>query len=263
MTDNYRSAPGINYSSLKLIDKSPLHYKHNIENPPPDRKVFQVGRAIHCAVLEPEKFRDEYVIMPATIKKRAGKAWEEFKAENEGREIVSVAERDKYVSIAKSIKKNPHTRRLLARKTTKCEVPIFWTYRGHEMKSQIDFLGPNMMGDLKSTADILPRKFDRSVVNYEYLAQFAFYQMAHETQIGKRVPFYCFAVEKEAPFDVCPVLIPDDALDYGRKKIDDWIDKLEACNESGEWPGVGGGEIREFALPMWAQEDTDDLVIGE
>ena len=61
----YAALEGVNWSSLKwLWSGSPLHYRYHADHPKADvdtpaRVRF---RAVHTAILEPEKFAEEYPI---------------------------------------------------------------------------------------------------------------------------------------------------------------------------------------------------------
>jgi len=60
----YAEIPGVNWSALKLIHTSPRLFKLRQEKPREDKKHLRLGRLIHCALLEPERFESEYVAEP-------------------------------------------------------------------------------------------------------------------------------------------------------------------------------------------------------
>jgi hypothetical protein len=62
--DDYHAHPAIGASGLKRFAVTPLHYWADYLDPERERKdkrAFRVGRAWHCAVLEPEAFAGRYV----------------------------------------------------------------------------------------------------------------------------------------------------------------------------------------------------------
>lgn len=65
----YRKLKALNYSTIKTFEISPLYYKNlvdgKIEEKPKD--YFELGKAIHCAVLEPNRWEKEYVRCPSNI----------------------------------------------------------------------------------------------------------------------------------------------------------------------------------------------------
>lgn len=71
----YEEIAAINWSTLKLIDVSPLMLRHRVEHPRPDTDALELGRAIHCAILEPERFATSYVAEPDfDLRTNTGKA---------------------------------------------------------------------------------------------------------------------------------------------------------------------------------------------
>ena len=78
--DAYRALPGVNWSSLKAMGKSPLHYRHGLENPPADSPTFKFGRLFHSLILEPEKVEAEYVVIEKAPTKCNGPDWDAYQA---------------------------------------------------------------------------------------------------------------------------------------------------------------------------------------
>lgn len=57
---DYHSGGLVTKSKLDLIDRSPAHLKYALDNPREETKALRIGKALHCAVLEPEVFLREY-----------------------------------------------------------------------------------------------------------------------------------------------------------------------------------------------------------
>lgn len=80
----YHADPALSQSTLKKIARSPQHLQWYLNNPDPDKPHYEKGRALHSAILEPEIFENQYVILP-DIAKRSNKekafwqAWEKLK----------------------------------------------------------------------------------------------------------------------------------------------------------------------------------------
>lgn len=56
----YHGGQLVTKSKLDLVDRSPAHLKHALDNPREETKALRVGKALHCAVLEPEVFLKDY-----------------------------------------------------------------------------------------------------------------------------------------------------------------------------------------------------------
>ena len=62
---DYFAMPGLSYSGIKDLLVSPLHYWHRNVNPEREERketpAMRLGSALHCAVLEPKRFEQQYV----------------------------------------------------------------------------------------------------------------------------------------------------------------------------------------------------------
>ena len=57
--ESYQKLSAVNWSTLKNMKRSPLHYKHGLENSRPDTPRLAVGRAVHTAVFEPAMMKSQ------------------------------------------------------------------------------------------------------------------------------------------------------------------------------------------------------------
>ncbi|WP_033032693.1 hypothetical protein, partial [Pseudoalteromonas fuliginea] len=62
--DEYRAQKGISKSELDLAHDSVALLEWNKNNPAPGSESVDLGTHIHCALLEPDAFKREYVKMP-------------------------------------------------------------------------------------------------------------------------------------------------------------------------------------------------------
>lgn len=118
--EQYHAAPGISKSHLDVIaKKSPKHYWEKYLNPdheePPKSAVFQLGQAIHTAVLEPETMTERVIVgLPHDRRSAANKqAWAEYELEHAGKVILSRDNFDHVKRVVDTIWKNPEARGLL------------------------------------------------------------------------------------------------------------------------------------------------------
>ena len=64
--EEYHAGPGVSKSQLDQIAESPATYIW-AKNAPVDEeklKAFDMGSAIHCLLLEPDEFKDRFIIAP-------------------------------------------------------------------------------------------------------------------------------------------------------------------------------------------------------
>lgn len=263
---DYLKVPGVNWSTLKHLAKSPAHYRQAVDNPGDDTDPRKLGRATHLATLEPERFRSEVVVWEET---RRGKEWLAFQAANVGREILTRAQHTAACAISNSVKLHPLARKHLARGDA--EVSLSWRWESKPLdgfapcsfdcKGRIDWLAEDgTIVDLKSTRDASPEGFQRECVRYGYHAQLAMYRDGLEAAAGiVGAPVVIVAVENFAPYVVQVYRVGEDALRVGRAHYRDLLARLNVCQLSGEWPGYSEGELP-LVLPAWAQgvEDEED-----
>ena len=60
----YSQIEAMNWSRLKVIDKSPLAFQWALRHPREETEAMAFGTAFHLALLEPELFQESYVVAP-------------------------------------------------------------------------------------------------------------------------------------------------------------------------------------------------------
>lgn len=266
----YAKLPGANISSLKVLRKSPKHYRHYLEHGRPPTRSLEIGNAGHIAVFEPERFLREFVLWEETdksgkTKARRGSVWEDFKAEAEaaGKQVIRRDEYDLAIDIKDAVRADRVAMRYLG--FGRPEVGITWSdeYTGMACKGRVDWLtdvdgGPCIV-DLKGTRDANPTWFSRDCARLDYHLQMAFYADGVEAATGRVPRVVVVAVEMAPPHDVVTYIVPDDVIEIGREAYRQLLETLRDCTASGEWPGYGGSDERILALPHWAVPGDEDI----
>lgn len=266
----YDLMPGVNWSTLKHMGRSPAHYLHALQNKSTDdTDARQRGRVVHQAVFEPERFAAEVVVWP---EKRVGKAYDAFLERHEGKEVVTPRMMEAATVIAKAARTNPMAAKYLA--GGMAEHTIRWTYRppvlpnlpewSIDCRGRLDFVSElGAIVDLKSTRDASPSGFGREVMRYESHVQAAFYVDGYEASTGVRLPFLFVAVEAAAPHVVQVYRVRDEQLELGRERYEALLAQLQVCRSESRWDGYASAEM-ELSLPVWATaSDEDDGVDPE
>jgi len=235
-----------NFSHLKMMARSPLHYKTAYRM---DTSSMTLGRAVHLAVLEPSRYASAVAVW--TGDRRAGKVWDAFRADNAGKELLTEEEDKAAKAIAASVMGNESARRHLTGEGTP-ETSILWKAGEHACKGRLDFDGPISLVDLKSTRDASPEGFGRQAHNLHYISQAAFYSDGYFAATGERKPFVLVAVEPESPFAVQVYRVTEAQIERGRAQYTEWLARLEFCRKNDFWPSYFDGEI-DLCLPRWAE----------
>ena len=224
----YRALDALNCSGIKNILKSPAHYMEEKTNPK-DQAVFALGRAVHCIILEPEKFGATYRVAPKIDKRtKEGKAeWAAFQAANAGSEIISDDDMGICLGIRNSIAKNPYLAEIFSEGQP--EETHLWEQDGIKLKSRLDWICDHGIIDIKTTQCADDYDFARSVYNFKYHLQAFMYREAHLRNTGKCLPFIFVAIEKTPPYGHRVYLLDDSWFVLGAQEFQKGLNIYKQC----------------------------------
>lgn len=202
-------------SQVKTAAKNPFKFHKEVckgekaEYSPVTLDAFTVGHFFHTHFLEPHKLGD-YVEYEG---RKAGKAWQEFQAANEGKRILTGKMREDGATLIKGVEASAPSMAVLGI-PFETEVSFFSLMKGVKTKCRYDLLHENVDsdkhaealkgmsllnkgadlsnlsigGDLKSTSesDLEDEDVLRKIIkNYSYDVSFAFYKDIYEIVMGK------------------------------------------------------------------------------
>lgn len=246
---DYSSIPAINWSSLKYMADSPRMFRYRLTHPEPRKPSYEMGSAVHCAILEPEKFDERYGVFDGI---RRGKEWEAWKAENPGKEGLKPAKLDQVQWVADAVMEHRVARTLL--RGGLAEEVITWRDErtGLLLKCRADYLRPDLVIDLKGTRDATPARFKSDALRYGHYGQVAMYHdgaIAERRIDGKACPVI-IAARTGADFDVAVFQLTPNDLERGRALYRGFLQRLIECTEADYWPGVAP-ELVPLDMPDW------------
>lgn len=253
----YHAVEALSASGAKKILRSPAHYKLERDQPSEPTPAMRFGSAVHAAVLEPESFEAEVMRSPKFDRRtKEGKAAaEEFEAQAVGRLVLSGDDFDRCLRVRDAVLAHPAAQRLLS--GTVRELSLFWTDAKFDVpcKGRFDAYGRDShrgLVDLKTTQDASPDAFGRTIANFLYHLQAAFYFSGAEHVIGKTPAFFAFiAVETEPPHAVACYVLDNAHLLAGARLAEEALSRYQQALQSGIWPGYGD-LILPARLPAWA-----------
>jgi hypothetical protein len=248
--DSYFSEDRINCSGLKLIARTPAHFKYYKEhlNEKPPTPSFILGTAVHCAVLEPDTFKDRYAVAPQCDKRtKEGKAiWANLEADK--KIILSDSDYESVVGMSQSVLTHETAAKLLEKGDP--EVTVFTDIEGIPAKARLDWYRNGIILDLKTTTAADPESFSRSCANFGYSLQCAWYLDCCRA-IGLEAHSMIFiTVESSAPYLVSCYEFDDVSLDYGRDHYRSALNKYRECLALDDWHGFPK-DIQTISLPSW------------
>lgn len=254
---DYDAIDAVNWSTLKALRTSPLHYLHATRTPHADSDTLAIGRLVHALVFEPEIVNNEYAIW--TGGRRAGADWTAFVAENAGRTILKADDVDEATRIADAVRRCPLVEPYLTGGTF--ERVIQWTDRatGIACKGILDLHhGPKRaLVDLKTSRTIDAHRFGNIAHAYGYAGQIAHYRDGLVTLGEEPIECFIIAVENAAPYDVAIFELDDDALQYGIEERARLMATLAECRDADAWPGRYPTRAA-LKLPGWLFVDEND-----
>lgn len=244
----YHSAEGISKSGLDLILRSPAHYRYAERKE--STRAMEIGTALHCAILEPDRFATDYMLLREVTDRRSSaykdacKVWSPEK-------VLTGTEADRVAGMQESVLSHPALGQFVKAKG-RCELSVFANdpETGVLVKCRFDkLLDAKLAIDVKKTQDL--RDFSKSVVNYGYHMQAAFYTDVWKWATGIDLEGFMFAaVEEMLPHASAMLTLDDEAMDIGRVMYRKALDTYAQCYERDEWNGIYQ-ELAPIQLPSW------------
>ena len=217
-------------SALQLFMRSPAHLY--CSKPRTSTRFMEIGTAIHAAILEPELFASEYMLLPDVADRRASAYKDAVKHYGSDRVLVS-SEIDNVVGMQQAAGMN--TDWLAVRDIGgHAELSFFGMHRptGTPVKCRFDWLSDDWRAvDLKKTQDVRVDALQSSVLNYNYHHQQAFYSMVFESVTGRPLQsFRFFFIEQESPHSNIMVTLCDETMGLAHTDLGAAMDAFEACD---------------------------------
>mgnify|MGYP006284987957 CR=1 FL=1 len=246
----YHAHPALSKSGLDQINRSPAHYQAWLTDPRIETPAMKIGTAAHCAILEPDRFQTDYIAAPEGIDRRtkAGKEqWADM--ESSGKIILPADDYAALLAMRESVMSHPSARELLSEGVA--EQSYFGQLWGVDVKCRPDWLISGIVVDLKTTQDASLSGFSKSIANYRYAVQHAFYSDVLAA-CGIDVSAFIFvAVEKVAPYAIGVYELDAASVEVGREAYQRNLDTYKRCLDTGEWPAYSNA-IESISLPKWA-----------
>lgn len=250
--EKYHSLEGISKTGLDLIERSPAHYKYKV--PVVQTRPMQMGSAIHAAILEPEVFSREYMMLPE-IKDRRQAEYRKAK-EVYGEERVFTGSDCQHIKdMQTAVYAHSEARRLLEQDGySELSGIVRDPVTGVLCRHRFDRLAvvDGWAVDLKKTQDASPDGFSKSVANYRYHVQAAFYLDQYEWITGERLKGMKFiAVEEKPCHGVGVYYLDDGSLHIGREAYRKNLNTYAECLNTEKWDCYAQ-DSQMISLPNWA-----------
>jgi hypothetical protein len=269
----YHSDPNSLSSSgaRQILATSPrkFHLAQRVE-----KREWDIGHVVHHLILD--KGSDIAVLDPkvhgltkdgdAAKNYRSTSMWQDAEAEARARDAVpiSIADFATAKAMAAAVRDNPHAAGLLS--AGDAEISGYWTDPATEarLRFRADWLYPGksriIIVDYKSTKNAAPRAFWKSVSEYGYHQQDAWYRDGVIACGIDDDPLFVFiAQEKEYPYEVTVHESRPEDVARGRELNRRAIDLWARCHQNNDWPGYPPG-IHTITHPRYAVIREEELL---
>lgn len=240
----------------------------NPEREPYNATHFDIGKAAHLAVLEPDKVAAEVVLHGFDeYRTNAAKAARD-EAHAAGKIPLKPAEWELVTGLRQAIMADSLVRGAFDGEG-KSEVTAVWDDPdyGVPCKARADRVldGGRILVDLKTAVSAHPIGWSKALWQHGYFSRAAWYLDAFDAANGQRPEEYWFSVvEKKAPNLTALHKLPEKAIEWGRIINRNAVGIFDQCMRRNEWPGYrpsGATRPRAFVtgLPTWAEYQLHDL----
>lgn len=220
--EKYHSSDAISASGLKFIAKKSVH--HFLNKKFQESPAMKFGTAVHTAMLESDKFYQDYYVMPKvdgrTKEGKALKAMHEEKAQ--GKIVIDELDHHRIKEMIKNLESHDLAKQYC---NGEIEVSHYGQINGVDVRVRPDCKNmiAGWVSDVKTCQDNSPDRFKSDIYKFKYHIQGAFYCDA----LGIDPSAFRFvAVEVNHPYSIEVYGLSDDMIERGRfeykKALESW-----------------------------------------
>lgn len=250
----YHARAELSSTEARLLLESPAKYRWKKDNPPliDASTKFDIGTAVHTKVLgtgaKTIVYPPEHLTASGNPSEKA--ATVEWLAEQRAQGLVPITPQwnTAVSAMTESVLAHPGAKQLFAQPSD-AEVSIVTEdpIHGVPVRARFDLLptafslgAPSRVAvDVKTSADASPNGFTKSIANYNYDVQRAWYVDALRYETGEDAELVFVAVEKEPPYLVGVYQLPTIWKQMGHTKAAAARRIYAECVTAETWPGYG------------------------
>jgi hypothetical protein len=252
----------VSASDLKNFLKSPKYYFHKKFEEEKKEKTgrhFLIGSALHELILEPQCFKDNYLVAPKfDLRTTKGKeSHAEFVAQSEGRVLLNIEEYEMIVKMGESATSNATFLELIwdSYRELSCYTTDEKTGLNLRLRPDSFAKTKSTITDIKTCQDSSFRAFKGDVYKFGYSITSAFYM-----DFLNRENYVFCAIEKEAPYQTALYVLDDEMVAYGRSQYRMGLDLLKWSIDNNYWCSYNEFEILKECYDLGNLEQFFDLV---
>ena len=248
--EEYNALPGLSYSGIKELLRSPAHYQLHLKAEREETKALRIGSAAHLGFLLPDKFTATYAQAPECDRRtKDGKALYQHALDSlkPGQLLLPNDEYEEVIRLvdaANALVDGP-----ALRADAWAETPLTGLDKNTPLKGIPDLITKDgWIYDLKTCEDASESGFLRAVLNYKYHVQAAHYIRLGHFNRGDIQGFRLIAIEKES-YQGAVYEVRGEVLDLGNKLLEQAYSTYDRCVAENRWPGYSQGVTVLDTLP--------------
>jgi hypothetical protein len=268
--DDYRRIRALNNSGLKWLQYSPLHYKTNVLDAPPEKPTYNmmVGSAFHFLALQPDRYPHEVVTDPGWNKN--SNKYKDWAAGHKDKLILKAKDIANVRNMVRIMHEKESLKDLLS--TGWPERVILWQDPdfGFWCKGMIDWLttGPVIVDLKKFSSQASQWNWTGQIRRYDYYSQAWFYQRGLLAATGHHALDFIWIVSESDPPNECRGIVVDpDEVDKQCEEKMHLVELYANCLEKDEWPGYSDELLflgyRDNAYEIWGKQITLETINSE
>jgi hypothetical protein len=260
--DQYLATKALSASGAWLLSEScPAHFWHaspwNPDREADNERHFDIGKALHLAVLQPDDLARAIVIIDADNYRTKAAQTLRDEAYEAGKTPLLAQELDVVIAMDRAIHADPYAAELLGDgDPADNEVSFFWEdQHGTPCKARADRISRKHRAilDLKTAACAAPRAWQAAAFRDGHPLRAPFYLDGWEMASGECLRRYAFiVVEKEPPHVVQIYDLDERAMEWGRLMMRRALHLFVQHSVSGWNVGYSTGPLT-IGLPSWAE----------
>jgi hypothetical protein len=257
----YENINALNYSGMKELLKSPLHYQTYLKREHVETKALRIGTLVHLAVLQPEVWQ---TFKPAPVCDRRTKEGKDtyntwLASLKPSEQVVDLEEHEVVVRVAKAAEDLKDS---LGVQFVKTEVAMTACEYSVPLKCSIDAIGSDgFIYDLKTTSEEASANgFKRSALAFKYYLQAFIYLRIYQLATGEKAKGFRFLViEKDLPnaggiFELGEEFMYKASMEYNTA-----LSLFTEATSTGNWKGYPT-EVQTVDLPKFKSGDQSPVI---
>lgn len=238
------------FSHIRAFGRSAMHGLHAIQNEMKPTSAMQRGTAVDALLYGTRK-----VVGCPMVRNEKHAAYQQFMAENEGAEILTMAEYDKAHVMVDAIRNCKEAEPWLQGVH---QETLLFDYMGLQCRTTPDTRGDGFLTELKTTADGSPEKFRWHALRMAYHSQMWMQGIGCAAKGFDIKRFMIVCVESNPPHPVTVYEWTPEALDMGNRMLVLWTERLRNSIASNVYPPYSTAIV-----PLGIPEEMPDLVYGD